>query len=74
MECLVERCAGIDIGKADLKACVRTPNPAGKRSRRQEIRTYATTTNSLLELRDWERAIGLDAIGPRVVMRRELSA
>ena len=25
----------------------------GKRSRRQEIRTYATTTNALLELRDW---------------------
>ena len=28
-------------------------NPTGKRSRRQEIRTYATTTNALLELRDW---------------------
>ena len=25
----------------------------GKRSRRQEIRTFATTTNALLELRDW---------------------
>jgi hypothetical protein len=43
----------LDIGKKDLKACVRTPNPSGKRSRRQEIRTFATTTNSLLELRDW---------------------
>lgn len=32
---------------------LRTPNPTGKRSRRQEIRTYATTTNALLELRDW---------------------
>ena len=53
MELLHERCAALDIGKKDLKACVRTPNPAGKRSRRQEIRTYATTTNSLLELRDW---------------------
>jgi GNAT superfamily N-acetyltransferase len=31
-------------------------------------------TPGLRELRDWERAIGLDAIGPRVVMRRELSA
>jgi transposase len=50
---LHERCAGLDIGKKDLKACVRTPNPSGKRSRRQEIRTFATTTNSLLELRDW---------------------
>ena len=53
MELLHERCAALDIGKRDLKACVRTPNPAGKRSRRQEIRTFATTTNELLELRDW---------------------
>jgi transposase len=53
MELLHERCAGLDIGKNDLKACVRTPNPSGKRSRRQEIRTFATTTNALLELRDW---------------------
>jgi hypothetical protein len=43
----------LDIGKKDLKACVRTPNSSGKRSRRQEIRTFATTTNALLELRDW---------------------
>lgn len=53
MELLHERCAALDIGKRDLKACVRTPSPTGKRSRRQEIRTYATTTNALLELRDW---------------------
>ncbi len=53
MELLHERCAALDIGKKDLKACVRTPSPKGKRSRRQEIRTYATTTNALLELRDW---------------------
>jgi hypothetical protein len=53
MELLHERCAGLDIGKRDLKACVRMPSPKGKRSRRQEIRTFATTTNALLELRDW---------------------
>ena len=53
MELLHERCAALDIGKKDLKACVRTPSPQGKRSRHQEIRTYATTTNALLELRDW---------------------
>ncbi len=28
-------------------------HPSGRRSRRQEIRTFATTTNALLELRDW---------------------
>ncbi len=32
---------------------MRAPGPKGKRSRRQEIRAYATTTNALLELRDW---------------------
>ena len=53
MELLHERCAALDIGKKDLKACVRTPSPNGKRSRRQEIRTFATTTNALLEMRDW---------------------
>ncbi len=53
MELLHERCAALDIGKKDLKACIRTPSPKGKRSRRQEIRTFATTTNTLLELRDW---------------------
>ena len=53
MELLHERCAGLDIGKKDLTACVRSPSPSGKRSRRQEIRTFATTTNALVELREW---------------------
>jgi transposase len=43
----------LDIGKKELKACVRTPKPGRGRSRRQEIRTFATTTAALLELRDW---------------------
>jgi len=29
-------------------------------------------TPELVELRDWERAVGLDTLGRRVVMRREL--
>jgi transposase len=53
MDVLHDRCAGLDIDKKDLKACVRTPSPTGRRSRRQEVRTFATTTNALLELRDW---------------------
>jgi transposase len=53
MDVLHERCAALDIGKKDLKACVRTPSPSGRRSRRQEVRTYPTMTNSLLEMRDW---------------------
>lgn len=54
MDIFVERCAGIDIGKASLTACVRTPGPGtGKKARRQQIRTFATTTGELLELRQW---------------------
>ena len=53
MDVLHDRCAGLDIGKKDLKACVRTPSPTRRNSRRQEIHTFATTTNVLLELRDW---------------------
>jgi transposase len=50
---LHDRCAALDIGKRDLKACVRTPNPGRGRSRRQEIRAFATTTNALPRLREW---------------------
>jgi transposase len=53
MELLHARCAALDIGKKDLKACVRLPPIAGRKARQQEIRTFATTTNALLELRDW---------------------
>jgi transposase len=50
---LVARAAALDIGKASLTACVRVPHDSKPGGRRQEIRTYATTTRSLLELRDW---------------------
>lgn len=53
MELLHARCAALDIGKRDLKACVRRPPPPGRKARRQEVRTFATTTNALLEMRDW---------------------
>jgi hypothetical protein len=45
---VIERCAGLDIGKADVKACVLVPGCRGQRQ--QDIRTFATTTNALLEL------------------------
>jgi len=51
VEVLVERCAGLDVGKADLKACVRVPGPRG--GRRQQVKTFATTTGALLQLRQW---------------------
>jgi transposase len=50
---LVQRVAALDIGKASLVACVRVPHDSGSGRRRQEVRTFATTTRSLLGLRDW---------------------
>ena len=50
---LVERVAALDIGKATLTVCVRVPHEGKPGARRQEVRTYATLTPALLELRDW---------------------
>jgi transposase len=66
MEVLVDRCAGLDIGKADVKACVRIPGSRG--GRRQQIRTFATTTGALLLLRQWlieeqVSLVGMEATG-----------
>jgi len=52
MDIFVDRCAGIDIGKAELKACVRVP--ARRRGQRHsEVRTFATTSRGLDELCAW---------------------
>ena len=50
---LVERVAALDIGKATLTVCVRVPHEDKPGARRQEVRTYASLTPALLELRDW---------------------
>ena len=51
MEVLFERVAGLDVGKASVTVCVRTPGPRG--GRRSETRTFKTTTGSLRVMRDW---------------------
>ncbi len=51
MDTVVERCCGLDVHKDTVVACVRTTGKGGKRH--QEVRTFATTTMSLLLLRDW---------------------
>jgi transposase len=66
MEVVHERCAGIDVSKADVKVCIRVPGP-GKR-RRREVRTFTTMTADLLAMRDWllsERVsvVGMEATG-----------
>ena len=49
----VARVAALDIGKASLVACVRVPHESRPGRRCQEVRSFATTTPALLELRDW---------------------
>lgn len=61
---IIERVAALDIGKAELVACVRVPNPDRPGRRAQEIATYSTMTGSLLGLADRLRALGVT----RVVM------
>jgi len=51
MDTVVEACCGLDVHKDTVVACVRTPGEGGKRH--QEVRTFGTTTASLLDLCDW---------------------
>ena len=59
---LAERVAALDIGKAALTACVRVPHESRPGARGQEVRTYATTTPALLELRDWLACQGVTLV------------
>jgi transposase len=61
MERLFERCAGLDIHKDTVVACVRVPGVDGKRD--QETRTFGTTTEQLLVLLDWLRSWGVTLVG-----------
>lgn len=61
MDVLVERCAGLDVHKDTVMACVRKPGAGGSRS--QETKQFGTTTNELLGLRDWLIACGVSLVG-----------
>lgn len=57
MEVVVERCAGLDVHKKSVVACVRTPGGTGRRQER--IRTFGTFLDDLEALRDWLTAAGV---------------
>lgn len=61
MDVVLERCAGIDIGKDEVVACVRTPSATGK-SRRKETRTFLSFTGELEALADWFAAEGVTEV------------
>jgi transposase len=64
VELIVERAAALDVGKDQVVACIRVPDPAGRgrRRRRQEVRTYPTFTSSLEALADWLQAEGVTQV------------
>lgn len=51
MDVVNERCAGLDVHKKTVVACVRVPGPG--RRRRKVTRTFSTTMAGLHALRDW---------------------
>lgn len=51
MEVIVARCAGLDVHKRSVTACVRVPGADG--DRRQEVRTFDTFTAGLEALAAW---------------------
>ena len=66
MDTINERCAGLDVHKDSIVACVRTTDEQG--GRRQVTATFNTTTSALLALHDWlERqhvtTIGMESTG-----------
>ena len=61
MDRIIEHCAGLDVHKDSITACVRVPGEQG--ARRQEIRTFGTTTQQLLALRDWLASFGVTLVG-----------
>ncbi len=59
MDTLYRFCAGLDVHKETVAACVRRVDAAGKVAR--DIRTFGTTTGELLRLLDWLLAEGVEA-------------
>jgi len=51
MEVIHARCAGLDVHKDSVVACVRIARRSG--GAEQDVRTFATTTSELLSLSDW---------------------
>jgi transposase len=60
MEVIYPRCAGLDVHKETVVACVRIAE-GGEVS--HSVRTFATTTASLIELSEWLEASGCTHVG-----------
>src|SRR5262249_14813953 len=56
MEVVYQRCGGLDVHKKLVVACLILLDGTGQRTK--EVRTFRTTTQELLGLRDWLSAAG----------------
>ena len=61
MELIVERCAGIDVGQAEVVVCARVPD-AATGAAAELVASYGTTTPDLLELHDWLAGLGVTQV------------
>ena len=61
LERLIERCAGLDVHKASVTACVRIPGDADARV--AHTQTFATTTRGLIGLHDWLASFNITVVG-----------
>jgi transposase len=61
MDTLVERCAGLDVHKDSVTACVRAPD--GQGGRQVETRRFTTTTAGLGLLAEWLASFGVTRVG-----------
>lgn len=61
MDSLVERCAGLDMHKDTVVACIRYPGEDGRRE--VVLHEFGTTTTDLHALRDWLAAYDVTLVG-----------
>ena len=59
MDVICPRCAGLDVHKQTVVACVRI---AGDGAPLQEVRSFDTTTSGLLALADWLESFGVEHV------------
>ena len=61
MEVIIDRCAGLDVHKKTVVACVRSPG-SGRQKRHSEVRTFGTFENELVALREWLVGLGVSQV------------
>lgn len=60
MDIVVERCAGVDVGKSEVTSCVRTPDEGG--GRRKQTRTWLSFSAELEAMAEWFTAEGVTEV------------